>query len=58
MTPAKFRVIVSRRPKYGCAQCKEGVSQAPAAAHIVEAGVPSDALLAHVAVSKWADGCH
>lgn len=56
VTPAKFRVIVTRRPKYGCAQCKEGVSQAPAPAHIVEAGMPSDALLAHVAVSKYADG--
>ncbi len=56
VTPAKFRVIVTRRPKYGCAQCKEGVSQAPAPGHIVEAGVPSEALLAHVAVSKYADG--
>lgn len=54
--PAKFRVIVTRRPKYGCAQCKEGVSQAPAPGHLVEAGVPSEALLAHVAVSKYADG--
>jgi transposase len=56
VTPATFRVIVTRRPKYGCAQCKEGVSQAPAPAHLVEAGVPSEALLAHVAVSKYADG--
>ncbi|RWP30322.1 IS66 family transposase [Mesorhizobium sp.] len=56
VTPAKFRVIVTRRPKYGCAQCKEGVSQAPAPGHLVEAGVPSEALLAHVAVSKYADG--
>jgi len=56
VTPAKFRVIVTRRPKYGCAQCKEGVSQASAPGHIVEAGVPSEALLAHVAVSKYADG--
>jgi transposase len=56
VTPATFRVIVTRRPKYGCAQCKEGVSQAPAADHIVEAGVPSEALLAHIAVSKYADG--
>jgi hypothetical protein len=26
VTPARFCVIVIRRPKYGCAQCKEGVS--------------------------------
>ena len=56
VTPAKFRVIVTRRPKYGCTQCKEGVSQAPAPGHLIEAGVPSEALLAHVAVSKYADG--
>jgi transposase len=56
VTPAKFRVIVTRRPKYGCARCKEGVSQAPAPGHLIEAGVPSEALLAHVAVSKYADG--
>jgi transposase len=56
VTPAKFRVIVTRRPKYGCSRCKEGVSQAPAPGHLIEAGVPSEALVAHVAVSKYADG--
>ena len=56
VTPAKFRVIVTRRPKYGCSQCKESVSQAPAPGHLVDSGVPSEALLAHVAVSKYADG--
>lgn len=56
VTPAKFRVIVTRRPKYGCSQCKEGVSQAPAPNHLIDSGVPSEALLAHVAVSKYADG--
>ena len=56
VTPAKFRVIVTRRPKYGCSHCKEGVSQAPAPNHLIDSGVPSEALLAHVAVSKYADG--
>src|SRR5690606_14202384 len=56
VTPAKFRVIVTRRPKYSCSQCKEGVTQAPAPGHLVDSGVPSEALLAHVAVSKYADG--
>jgi transposase len=56
VTPARFRVIVTRRPKYACSQCKEGVSQAPAPDHLVDSGVPSEALLAHVAVSKYADG--
>ena len=56
VTPAKFRVIVTRRPKYGCSHCKQGVSQAAARDHLVDSGVPSEALLAHVAVSKYADG--
>lgn len=56
VTPAKFRVIVTRRPKYACSLCKEGVSQAPAPGHLIDSGVPSEALLAHVAVSKYADG--
>lgn len=56
VTPARFRVIVTRRPKYACSRCKEGVSQAPAPDHLVEGGLPSEALLAHVAVSKYADG--
>ncbi|HEY5818055.1 MAG TPA: IS66 family transposase [Mesorhizobium sp.] len=56
VTPAKFRVIVTRRPKYGCSHCKEGVAQAPAPNHLIDSGVPSEAVLAHVAVSKYADG--
>ncbi|KRB27730.1 hypothetical protein ASE05_31775 [Mesorhizobium sp. Root172] len=56
VTPAKFRVIVTRRPKYACSLCKEGVIQAPAPGHLVDSGVPSEALLAHVAVYKYADG--
>jgi transposase len=34
----------------------EGVIQALAPAHIIESGLPTEALLAHVAVSKYADG--
>ncbi|WP_281932789.1 IS66 family transposase [Methylocystis iwaonis] len=52
---ARFRLIVTIRPKY---VYKEPVAivQAPAPEHIVEAGLPTEALLAHVAVSKYADG--
>lgn len=28
--PAQFRVIVTRRPKYACRSCTDGVVQAPA----------------------------
>jgi len=55
VTPAKFRVIVTRRPKYAY-RGRDGVTQAPAPSHIVEGGVPTEALLAQVAVSKYADG--
>ena len=53
--PAQFRVLVTRRPKYGCRRCESGVVQAPAPAHIVEGGLPTEALLAHVVVAKYAD---
>ena len=55
VTPAKFRVIVTRRPKYAY-RGRDGVNQAPAPPHIIEGGVPTEALLAQVAVSKYADG--
>ncbi|MFN4102664.1 MAG: transposase, partial [Pararhodobacter sp.] len=53
--PAKFRVIVTRRPKYAFKGC-DGVIQALAPAHIIESGLPTEALLAQIAVSKYADG--
>ncbi len=53
--PAKFRIIVTRRPKYAW-RGEDGVIQAPAPAHIIEAGIPTEALLAQIAVSKYADG--
>ena len=55
VTPAKFRVIVTRRPKYAYRN-RDGVIQAPAPPHIIESGIPTEALLAQIAVSKYADG--
>jgi transposase len=40
--PARLRVIVTRRPKYACRSCTDGVVQAPA-------------LVADVLISKYAD---
>jgi transposase len=54
--PAQFRVIVTRRPRYACTACREGVTQAPAPAHLIEGGIPTEGLLAHIAVAKYADG--
>ena len=53
--PAQFRVIVTRRPKYACRSCEGGIVQAPAPAHIIAGGMPTEATLAHVLVSKYAD---
>ena len=52
---ARFRLIVTIRPKYAYKE-PAAILQAPAPEHIVEAGLPTEALLAHVAVSKYADG--
>lgn len=53
--PAQFRVIVTRRPKYACRSCTEGVVQSPAPAHLIAGGMPTEATVAHVLVSKYAD---
>jgi transposase len=53
--PAQFRVIVTRRPKYACRSCTDGVVQATAPARLIPGGLPSEAMVAHVLVSKYAD---
>lgn len=55
VVPAQFRVIVTRRPKYACRACTDGVVQAPAPARLIQAGLPTEATVAHVLVSKYAD---
>jgi transposase len=60
--PAKVRVIVTRRPKYACRACEKtgaddvaGIIQAPAPARLIEGGLPTEAMVADVVVSKHAD---
>lgn len=55
MVPAQLRVTVIRRPRYGCRACEQAVVQAPAPARPIDGGMASEALLAHVLVSKFAD---
>lgn len=55
IVPAQFRVIVVRRPKYGCRSCEDVVVQAPAPVRLIEGGLPTDATVAQVLVSKYAD---
>lgn len=53
--PSQFRVLVTRRPKYACRACTDGVVQAPAPPRLIEGGLPTEAMIAHVLVSKYAD---
>lgn len=55
VVPTTFRVLVTRRPRYGCRACESAVVQAPAPARIVEGGIPTEALIAQVLLSKYAD---
>ena len=57
LVPAQFRVLVTCRPKYACRACEEGVVQAPAPARLIEGGLPTEALVAHVLTAKYADHC-
>jgi transposase len=53
--PAQFRVLVTVRPRYACSRCDAGILQAPAPPHLIEGGLPTEALMAHIAVAKYGD---
>jgi transposase len=53
--PAQFRVLVVRRPKYACRTCSGTLVQAPAPQRLIEGGLPTEGLIAHVIVGKYAD---
>ncbi|HEY7232230.1 MAG TPA: IS66 family transposase [Pseudolabrys sp.] len=55
IVPAQFRVLVVRRPKYACRSCENVVVQAPAPNRLIEGGLPTEATVAQVLVSKYAD---
>ena len=55
IVPAQFRVLVTIRPKYACRTCEDGVMQASAPARLIEGGLPTEATIAQVLVSKYAD---
>jgi len=55
IVPAQFRVLVVRRPKYACRSCEDVVVQAAAPARLIEGGLPTEATVAQVLVSKYAD---
>ena len=53
--PAQFRVLVISRARYACRACGDAIVQAAASARLIEGGLPTDALVAQVLVSKYAD---
>lgn len=55
IVPAQFPVLVVRRPKFACRACEDAVAQAPAPARLIEGGIPTEATVAQVLVSKYAD---
>ena len=55
VAPARFRVLVTIRPRYACPKGRAGVVQAPAPPALIEGGLPTEATIAHVVVSKYAD---
>ena len=54
VVPAQFRVLVTHRPKYACRACEETVVQAPAPERLIKGGLPTEAMVASVLVSKYA----
>jgi transposase len=54
-TPATLHVVATKRPKYACPRCHDGVVQAPPPVQAVQKAVAAEGLLAHVVVSKYVD---
>jgi len=55
VTPAQVRVLVTRRPKLACRACAGVVVQTPAPPRLIAGGLPTEALVAHVLVARYAD---
>ena len=46
--------MVTHRPKYACRACEQAVVQAPAPERLIKGGLPTEAMVAHVLVAKYA----
>jgi len=55
IVPAHLRVRVIRRPRYGCRSCEGAVVVAPAPERPIDGGMATEAMIAHVLVSKFGD---
>ena len=55
IVPAQLRVRVTRRPRYACRACEQAVVVAEAPARPIDGGMPTEALIIHVLISKYCD---
>lgn len=55
VVPVQYRILVTRRPRYGCWTRESGVVQAPEPDHVVAGFPPTEALVAQVPVGTYAD---
>ena len=55
IVPAQLRVRVTRRPRYACRTCEQAVVVAPAPERPIDGGMATEAMIAHVLVSKFCD---
>jgi transposase len=55
IVPAQLHVRVTRRPRYACRACEGAVVVAPAPERPIDGGMATEALIAHVVVSKYCD---
>ena len=51
--PMQLRVRVTRRPRYACRACEGAVVMAEAPPRPIDGGLPTEALIVHVLVSKF-----
>ena len=56
IAPAQLRVRVTRRPRYVCRTCDGVMVVASAPERPIDGGMATEALIAHVVVSKFCDG--
>ena len=55
IVPAQLRVRVTRRPRFACRACESAVVVAPAPERPVDGGMPTEAMIVQVVVSKFCD---
>jgi transposase len=55
LAPARFRVTVTGRPKYGCRACADEIRQAAVPARPIAGGLPTEPFVANVLIGDCAD---